>query len=267
MKVGVAGWPVAHSRSPVIFDHWFARYGINARYETIPVPPDEADAFFADLPAEWTGVNVTVPHKETAARHAVCDERAAALGTANTLWRMDGAVHATSSDGPGFVASLDQDAPQWRESGGDTLVLGAGGAALSVVDALTRAGARVRVANRTKARAEALATRTGAEVVAWEDAAAALREVRLVVNTTSLGMEGKPALPLDLAALPPGSVVADIVYVPLVTPLLAEARARGHVAVDGLGMLLHQATVGFERWFGVRPQVDARLREKVVATL
>lgn len=267
MKVGVVGFPVAHSRSPVIFQHWFERYGIDAAYERIPLAPEDADAFFAALPEEWAGVNVTVPHKETAARHVVCDAAAQALGTVNTLWREGARVMGTSSDGAGFVASLDQAAPSWRDGTPDALVLGAGGAALGIVDALQRAGARVRVANRTAARAETLAERTGAGVVAWADRASALSGVSLLVNATSLGMEGNAPLEVDLAALCAGAVVADIVYSPLETRLLADARARGLVGVDGLGMLLHQATVGFEKWFGLVPEVDAALRDKVVATL
>ncbi|MEM8663036.1 MAG: shikimate dehydrogenase [Pseudomonadota bacterium] len=266
-KVGVVGWPIAHSRSPVIFAHWFQRYGIDARYELIPVPPDEADAFFAALPAEWTGVNVTIPHKATAARHVALEGAGARLGVANTLWRDGDTVRGTSSDGGGFVKSLDAAHPAWRDVEGPAVVLGAGGAAVAIVDALMAEGRRVVIANRTAAKAEALATQTGAAAVPLARLPEALETAALFVNTTALGMEGSAPLEIDLAPLPATATVADIVYNPLETGLLQQARARGLVGVDGLGMLLHQATLGFERWFGIAPEVDAALRAKVVATL
>lgn len=267
MKVGVAGWPVSHSRSPHIFAHWFARYGVTASYEIVPVPPEEADAFFADLPAEWAGLNVTVPHKATAARHVATEGAGARLGVVNTLWRDGGVVRGTSSDGDGFLASLDAGAPCWRDNKGLAVILGAGGAAVALADALHAAGRDVVLCNRTLSRADEVAEATGTRAVPMDDLADALAEAALLVNATSLGMVGSPALSVDLSPLPSAAVVSDIVYNPLVTPLLADAAARGHATVDGLGMLLHQATVGFEKWFGIRPEVDAALRETIVATL
>lgn len=267
IKVGVAGWPVGHSRSPHIFQHWFDRYGVEARYEIVPVQPEEADAFFADLPAEWAGLNVTVPHKATAARHVVTEGAGARLGVVNTLWRDGDIVRGTSSDGAGFLASLDADAPNWRDGTPRAVILGAGGAAVALADALHAAGREVVLCNRTLARAEAVAAATGTAVVAMEDLADALSGAGLLVNATSLGMVGSPPLDIDLSPLPTEAVVSDIVYNPLVTGLLASAKERGNPTVDGLGMLLHQATVGFEKWFGIVPEVDASLRAKIVGTL
>ncbi|MEM9222757.1 MAG: shikimate dehydrogenase [Pseudomonadota bacterium] len=265
-KVGVVGWPVTQSRSPVIFGHWFERYGVEGRYELIPVRPEDADDFFQNLPAEWTGVNVTIPHKEAAARHVQCHGPALTLGVANTLWRQGGAVHGTSSDGHGFVASLKADAPAWDPSMLN-LVVGAGGASAAIVAALKSFG-EVMVVNRTTSRAEALAEKIGGvQWASWDALGDVLGKAGLLVNATSLGMTGTAPLELDVSRLPKNAVVADIVYNPLETPLLAAARAQNLFTVDGLGMLLHQATVGFERWFGIAPDVDAELRAKVVATL
>ncbi|WMS44279.1 shikimate dehydrogenase [Acuticoccus sp. MNP-M23] len=267
IRVGVAGWPVKHTRSPAIFAHWFERYGVDARYELIPVAPEDADSFFAELPAEWAGVNVTVPHKRTAAAHIKLEGAGARLGVANTLWRADGVVCGTSSDGPGFVASLDAAAPAWRDSNAPALILGAGGAALAIADALRATGCAVTVANRTLAKAESIAASTGAAAIPLTDLADAMAGCGVFINATTRGMAGIDPLDIDLSPLPASAVVADIVYNPLETALLAAARSRGLVAVDGLGMLLHQATLGFERWFGIKPEVDAALRAKVVATL
>lgn len=266
-RVGVVGYPVAQSRSPQLFAHWFARYGIDAQYDTIPVAPEAADAFFADLPAEWTGVNVTVPHKATAARHVVSEGAGARLGVVNTLWRDGDIVRGTSSDGTGFLASLDAGAPGWRDVEGSCVVLGAGGATVAVADVLVAEGRDVILVNRTHERALDVARQTGARALPRADLADALRGAALFVNATSLGMVGKPPLEVDLSLLPGAAVVSDIVYNPLRTPLLAEAAERGHRTVDGLGMLLHQATVGFEKWFGIRPEVDAELRQVVAASL
>ncbi|MEM0907422.1 MAG: shikimate dehydrogenase [Pseudomonadota bacterium] len=267
VSVGVVGHPVKHSRSPHIFQHWFTRYNVNARYELIPVPPEDADAFFENLPAAWTGVNVTIPHKETAARHVVCEGAGARLGVVNTLWRDGDRVCGTSSDGAGFVKSLDADAAQWREGAGPCVIIGAGGAAVAIADALIAEGRTVIIANRTAERAEAVAARTGATAHPLATLADVLSEASLLINATSLGMAGQHPLDLDLAPLPNTAVVSDIVYNPLITPLLDHANRRGLATVDGLGMLLHQATVGFEKWFGIAPEVDADLRNSVVATL
>jgi shikimate dehydrogenase len=267
VRVGVVGWPVKHSRSPVIFGHWFAVHGIDAHYETIPVEPEAGDAFFAALAAsDLRGVNVTMPHKTVAARHVRLDPAGERLGAVNTIWREGDGLAGTSSDGAGFVASLDHQAPDWRRDG-TALLLGAGGAAVAVADALVAEGAQVTVTNRTAEKAEALAARVGARAAQWEALPDAMAGADLLINATSLGMKGADRLTLDLSPLKPSAVVADLVYNPLETELLAAARARGLAAVDGLGMLLFQAVVGFERWFGVRPAVDDALRRKVAATL
>jgi len=288
-RVGVVGWPVGHSRSPVIFGHWFRRYGIEATYERIPVAPQDADAFFFTLPREWHGVNVTVPHKEVAAHYANVAPDLRPLGSVNTLWRREDEVRGTSSDGPGFRMSLEAADPAWFEATfgpvdnhlpaeRDPLVviLGAGGAAVAIAARMARETRRIIVANRTLPRAQALATRvigmplsagTTVTPVALSALAPHLERASLLVNATTLGMEGQPPLAVSVGPLPVDAAVVDIVYTPLVTPPLAAAEARGLRTVDGLGMLLHQATVGFERWFGIAPEVDGDLRAAVAATL
>ena len=269
----VIGWPVEHSRSPVIHRYWLDRYGIDGAYEKVAVPPEEIESF---LPQLWThgfvGANVTLPHKEAALRAAsLGDEAAIAIGAANTLWLdPDGTLHASNTDAYGFMTNLSAQAPQWTDAAGDVVVLGAGGAARGILYGLLKAGvARILLTNRTRARAQALAEAFGPaiEVIDWEARNDALATCGLLVNATSLGMTGQKPLSVDVLALPSDAVVADIVYVPLETPLLAAARARGLATVDGLGMLLHQAVPGFERWFGVRPEVTPELRARVVATL
>jgi shikimate dehydrogenase len=269
----VIGWPVAHSRSPVIHNFWLKLYGLEGAYEKEAVAPEEFEDFLKELRASgYTGANVTLPHKEAALAAADdADEAALAIGAANTLWLDDaGKLHAMNTDVFGFMAHLETEAPNWNRDKRPAMVLGAGGAARAIVYGLIEAGAsKVLVANRTRDRAEALAHAFGTKVVVipWEERDRALEGCGLLVNTTSLGMTGKPALEIDLAALPKDAVVADIVYSPLETKLLAAARARGNRAVDGLGMLLHQAVPGFERWFGVRPRVTPELRAHVAASL
>lgn len=272
MRVGVVGWPVEHSRSPVIFAHWFERHGIAASYERIPVAPDEADAFFAALPERYAGVNVTAPHKEVAARCVRRTGVAERLGTVNTVWREGETLCGTSSDGEGFIASLDQAHPAWRDDNRDVLLFGSGGAAIAIAHALSVEGAGVTVCARSIEKARRIYDLLDADgyeqgVMPWTSMAHALPHHTMAVNATTLGMSGAPPLPADVALLPDGALVVDVVYNPLQTPLIAAARARGLATVDGLGMLLHQARVGFERWFGVRPEVDATLRAKVEATL
>lgn len=264
----VIGWPIAHSRSPIIHRHWLAHHGVAGTYDRIAVAPDELPAFLARLRSgALVGCNVTIPHKEAAA--AACDRltpTAALLGAANTLWTESGELWGDSTDGAGFSGSLDQEAAGWDERRGRAVVIGAGGAARAVVAALADRGfAEILVANRTLGRAEALVDRLGGNVLSLDALPGALAGADLLVNTTSAGMEGQPALDLDLAALPPHAVVDDIVYVPKVTPLLAAAAARGLRTVGGLGMLLHQAAPGFARWFGVEPAVTPRLRALVEA--
>jgi shikimate dehydrogenase len=264
---GVMGWPVTHSRSPVLFEHWFRTLDIAGRYVPLAVRPEDFGAVLRALPkAGLRGVNVTVPHKEAAFRLA--DARsptAEAIGAANTLvFAPDGRIEADNTDAYGFLENLRAGAPGWRGAAGPAVVLGAGGAAQAVVHALLGAGVpALRLLNRSRDRAEALAARFGpkVEVLDWEARDAALGDAALLVNATSLGMKGQPPLEIGLEALPRAAVVTDIVYVPLETPLLAAARAHGAHAVDGLGMLLHQARPGFRAWFGADPPVDAALRE------
>ena len=267
----VVGWPIAQSRSPLIHGHWLATHGLEGTYERVAVPPDEIEAFLRGLAAAgWVGGNVTVPHKEIAYRIATeRDAVAEATGAVNTLWMESGKLCGANTDAPGFLANLDDRSAGWDARPGDAVVLGAGGAASAVAWGLIARGFRVRLVNRTLARAETLAARLGAGTTAddWSAVPRLLADARLLVNTTSLGMSGKGDLDLDLAPLAPDALVTDIVYVPLATPLLAAARARGLATVDGLGMLLHQAVPGFERWFGLRPTVTAELRRLILADL
>jgi shikimate dehydrogenase len=269
---GVIGAPVAHSRSPALHGHWLARYGIRGFYVPLHVAPGDLAAALALLPKlGFVGANVTLPHKEAALALAdEASERARAIGAANTLvFGPGGRVFADNTDGVGFLANLEAGAPDWRAANGPALVLGAGGAARAVVQALIGAGVpEIRLANRTAERAEALAAAFGAKVkvIPWAEAESALAGAGLLVNTTSLGMSGQAPLVFSLAALAPGAVVNDLVYNPLETELLKAARARGALAVDGLGMLLHQAAPGFEAWFGRKPEVDAALRQAVLGS-
>ena len=268
---GVLGWPVSHSKSPRLHGYWLERHGIDGAYLPLPVAPENfAQAVRALVDLGFRGANVTVPHKEEALALALADEaddNAKRIGAANTLVFRDGRIVASNTDGFGFFANLEQGAPSWRPQA-PALVLGAGGAARAVIVALLDSGCReLRLCNRTAARAEVLRDTFGGSVtvVPWEEREAALTDLGLLVNTTSLGMEGQPPLSLDLARLSASAVVNDLVYAPLETPLLAAARRQGNPAVDGLGMLLHQARPGFEAWFGVRPEVDAALRDFVLA--
>ena len=265
----VIGHPVGHSRSPLIHGHWLEVHGIAGSYERVPVAPEDLDGFVAGLKAAgFVGGNVTVPHKSRVLELAeAVDEAADAIGAANTLWFDEGELVAGNTDALGFLASLDDEAPGWDGTPGAALVLGAGGAARAVIHGLLDRGFEVAVVNRTLMRAVELAEGQddGVWAYAWEEIPQLLRAADLVVNTTTLGMAGQPPLTLDLAGLKPGALVVDIVYTPLETPLLAAARAAGHRAVGGLGMLLHQAVPGFERWFGVRPEVTPELRALIEA--
>ncbi len=265
----VIGHPIAHSRSPLIHNHWLKRYDLPGSYEKIAVAPEDLDTFVAGLRAAgFAGGNVTVPHKQRVLELAdAVDEAADAIGAANTLWFDDGDLVAGNTDALGFGASLDDEAPGWDGRGAAAVVLGAGGAARAVVHALVERGFEVAVTNRTFLRAAELAEEQEGEVwaYAWDELPALLRAADLVVNTTVLGMGGQPPLTLDLSPCKRDATVADIVYLPLETPLVAAARARGLRAVGGLGMLLHQAVPGFERWFGVRPEVTPELRALVEA--
>ena len=257
------GWPAAHSRSPLIHHYWLRTLGIEGGYVIEAVPPDEFKDFLFRLSHRgFVGANVTIPHKERALALSKPDERARAVGAANTLWYQDGELCSTNTDVEGFINNLNSSAPGWDRAE-DALVLGAGGSARAVVFGLLERGVkRVHLANRTLERARALSGQFGARVlpVAWDAIGGLLPRAGLLVNTTSLGMHGQPALELDVGLLPSHAVVADLVYVPLQTPLLAAARARGLKTADGLGMLLHQAVRGFELWFGQRPEVTSELR-------
>jgi len=270
-KAFVVGHPIAHSRSPKIHGHWLKRYGIDGSYAPLDVAPADFGDFLKGLAAGgFAGGNVTIPHKEAAFALAERrDEAAAAIGAVNTLWFEEGRLVGGNTDAHGFAANLDERAPGWAANG-PALVLGAGGAARAVIHALKQRGVtEIRIVNRTMERARELADRFGAGVSAHPLAAAVefLPETGLLINTTSLGMGGKGELPIDPSAMPDAAIVTDIVYVPLETPLLAAARARGLKTVDGLGMLLHQAAPGFELWFGIRPQVTPELRALIVADL
>jgi shikimate dehydrogenase len=265
-KAFVVGHPIEHSRSPLIHRHWLAEHGLEGSYERVDAAPEEFEAFFRGFAEKsFRGGNVTLPHKEAAFRLAdAATERARRLEAANTLWIEDGRVHADNTDVAGFIANLDQELGAW--SARTALVLGAGGAARGVVAGLLERGiSRIAIANRTdgKARDLAIFEPTRIEPIAWSEIPARLAEADLLVNTTSLGMRGQPPLEIDLALLHSDAIVTDIVYVPLETPLLAQAKARRLRTVDGLGMLLHQAVPGFARWFGVTPKVTPRLRALV----
>jgi shikimate dehydrogenase len=267
------GWPVEHSRSPLIHRYWLKHYGIDGAYEKEAVRLEDLASFLGSLDARgYVGANVTLPHKEAALRvAAVADEAARAIGAANTLWLdQAGRLCAGNTDAYGFITNLEAEAPDWNKGRRPVMVLGAGGAARAIVHGLLGEGAsRILIANRTRGRAEDLAEAFGPAigVIDWAHRDRALAGSGLLVNATSLGMTGKEPLTIDLAALPADAVVADIVYSPLETKLLAAARARGNRTVDGLGMLLHQAVPGFERWFGVRPDVTPELRAQVAASL
>ena len=270
---GVLGWPVAHSLSPRVHGFWLDRYGIDGAYVPLAVRPGDGASALRALPhLGFAGANVTVPHKETAlATVDEADEAARGLGAVNTVVvGKDGTLRGFNTDGLGFLESLGAERPGWALAGEVVVVLGAGGAARAVAWALAEAGAaEVRIVNRTAERAETLAASLGssARAVEWDDRADAIAGASLLVNATTLGMEGQPPLDLDLRALPRKAVVYDIVYAPLETGLLAAARARGNPAVDGLGMLLHQARLGFSAWFGREPEVNEELRAFVLTGL
>jgi shikimate dehydrogenase len=264
------GWPAAHSRSPLIHHYWLRTLGIDGGYNIEAVPPEGFAEFVLHLSTHgFVGANVTLPHKERALALSTPDARARAVGAANTLWYDNGELRSTNTDIEGFINNLDAAAPGW-DAAEQALVLGAGGSSRAVVFGLIERGIkRVHLANRTIDRARALADQFGASVhpVAWDAIGDLMPGAGLVVNTTSLGMHGQPALEIDLSQMPSHAVVADLVYVPLETALLTAARARGLKTADGLGMLLHQAVRGFELWFGQRPQVTPELRALVEADL
>jgi shikimate dehydrogenase len=269
-KACIIGYPVKHSRSPLIHGHWLKKHGLEGSYGMEEVKPEDFADFIRAMPDRgYAGGNITIPHKT--ALLALAKHRTAgadAVGAANTLWFENGEPCVDNTDVPGFLASLDQDAPGWDRTGGIAMVLGAGGAGRGIVHGLKQRGfGRIVVANRTLSAAEALARDFGATVqpLLWREIERHLGNVDFLVNSTSLGMNGQPALELSLQALPETAVVTDAVYVPLETPLLLAAKARGLRTVGGLGMLLHQAVPGFERWFGLRPCVTPELTRLIEA--
>lgn len=263
---GVIGSPIAHSKSPQLHGHWLKVNGLKGHYIPMDISPEDLETVLRTLPKMgFVGLNVTVPHKEKVMEFAdLVTDRATLIGAANTLiFRKDGRIHADNTDGYGFIQNLRENAPHWDPKSGPAAVLGAGGAARAVVASLIDAGVpEILISNRTRVRAEALKADFGNRltVVDWVQAGNMLEDAMTVVNTTSLGMIGKPPLRVPLDGLRKDAVVTDLVYAPLKTRLLAEAEEIGCTTVDGLGMLLYQAVPGFERWFGVRPVVDTAAR-------
>ncbi len=267
----VIGWPVGHSRSPLIHGYWIRQHGLDAEYRREAVPPERFEAFVTRLAEHgYVGANVTIPNKEAALALSKGDDRAKRVGAANTLWLDGGTLRSTNTDVEGFIDNLDATAPGWERGLETAVVLGAGGTARAVVYGLAERGVgRIHVVNRSFDRAIALRQEFGEQVHPrrWEELDGLLAGAGLLVNTTSLGMTGSPPLTIGLKSLPASAVVADVVSAPLETALLAAARERGLRTVDGLGMLLHQAVGGFELWFGVRPKVTLELRALVEADL
>ncbi|HEY7998708.1 MAG TPA: shikimate dehydrogenase [Pseudolabrys sp.] len=268
--VCIMAWPAGHSRSPLIHNYWIKQHKLNAEYRREAVPPEKFKEFITHLREHgYIGGNVTVPHKETALALSLPDERAKAVGAANCLWYEGDMLRSTNTDVEGFLGNLDAAAPGWDRGLETAMVLGAGGGARAVIFGLVQRNVgRIYVINRTRTRADVLKKKFGARVhvAGWEETTGLLGGAGLLVNTTTLGMVGQPPLEINLRC-PASLVVADLVYAPLETGLLKLARARGLRAADGLGMLLHQAVRGFERWFGVRPQVTPELRALVEADL
>ncbi len=276
IRTGVMGWPVAHSRSPLLHGYWLKQHAISGEYIALAVPPGDFTKTFSQLPEQgFSGVSITVPHKQAAleaitSAGGVVTEEARRIGAVNTVvFHANGPVEGDNTDAFGFMENLREKAPQWK---GDSpvVVLGAGGAARAICVGLAEAGVKeIRIVNRTEEKAQNLARMLGPSIlpVSWEDRETSMADVSLLVNGTSLGMAGSPLLGLALACLPAAAVVYDIVYAPLETPLLGAAKARGNPVVDGLGMLIHQARPAFEAWFGVLPEATSELRETLEADL
>ncbi len=270
LKAGVIGWPIEHSKSPLLHGYWLDQLQIDGAYAKVAARPEDFEATVRDLVADgWRGANVTIPHKEAAL--ALADDAtdtAMAIGAANTLVFEDGRINADNTDGFGFTENLtDRAGAKWRP-GKPAAIFGAGGAARAIIHALIQAGApEIRLTNRTRSRAETLAGVFGPKVtvIDWSDQSSALDNAGLIVNTTSLGMAGQPPLEIDFSNAPPGAVATDIVYTPLETPFLKGAANAGLATVDGLGMLIHQGRPGFEAWFGKAPIADETLRRLLLA--
>jgi shikimate dehydrogenase len=267
----VIGYPARQSRSPKLHGYWIKRYGIDGDYRIEEIAPENFEAFITNLAGHgYVGANVTMPHKEAAFRLSQPDDKARAIGAANTLWLEGDILRATNTDGDGFVGSLDASAPGWDGRMDNAVILGAGGASRSIVYALLGRGiSSIHVVNRTREKADALRQSYGGGVkpADWDEVPKLLANTGLLVNTTSLGMQGKPVLEIDLSPLKDTTIVSDIVTVPLKTPLLAAAEARGLTTSNGLEMLLHQAVRGFELWFGIRPEVSREQYDLLAADI
>lgn len=268
----VIGWPIAHSRSPLIHNHWLSVHEIDGAYGIEAVRPEDFPDFLSTLGERgYIGTNITVPHKEAALRLSdAADETAIAIGAANMIWLENSTLRATNTDCYGFVTHLNVMAPEWKKRDGPVAVLGAGGAARAVLYGLLQSGvAEIRLFNRTRNRAETLAQQFGSKIKIgdWADRSRQLEDCILLVNTTTLGMTGAASLEIDLERLPSDAAVMDIVYVPLETVLIRQASEHGLRTIDGLGMLLHQAVPAFETWFGVRPAVTDELRQILISDL
>lgn len=268
----VIGWPIEHSRSPLIHGYWLDKYGVDGSYTKLAVAPDDVAEFLRALGQQgFVGCNVTVPHKEIAFSVAEeVEESARVVGAANTLWLEGDRLFAANTDTYGYMNYLSHVVPDWRAHDGPVCILGAGGAARAIVYGFLDAGVEeVRIFNRTRGRAEAIADQFGprVKVFDWDNRSDASRDACVLVNTTAVGLKGNGALGIDFEGFNADCVVSDIVYVPLETQLMRDARAAGLRTVDGLGMLLHQAVPGFERWFGVRPQVTDELRQRIIADI
>jgi len=273
LKAGVIGWPIDHSLSPHLHRFWLQEYNIDGVNEPFAVEPENLAAYLRSLAEQGRlGSNVTLPHKEaTLMLVDDADDQARKIGAVNTVVvQKDGSLHGSNTDAYGFLENLKDHQPHWQAGAGPAVVLGAGGAARAILVALQEAGApEIRLLNRTKARAEELANDLGGtiKVADWDNRAGALADAATLVNTTSLGMKGQPELEIDLANLPETALVTDIVYTPLETDLLKNAKARGNPTVDGLGMLLHQARPGFAAWFGIEPEVSGELRNHIISVM
>ena len=273
LLAGVMGFPVMHSRSPKIHNYWLEKHGLSGRYVPLAVRPEGLQAALRALPAlGFSGCNLTIPHKETAMRLVdKLDAASKRIGAINCVTvEKDGSLSGSNNDGYGYIQSVLHAQPKWRVDAGPIVVLGAGGGARAVLAALAERGAReIRLINRTDTRASLLAEDLGAPIKAipWSERAHALKDAAMLVNTTSQGMIGQPALDIEIETLPRTALVSDIVYVPKMTPLLAVAKARGNPIVGGLGMLLHQARPAFKGWFGIEPEVTPELVAMIEATL
>lgn len=267
------GWPVEHSLSPLLHNYWLKQYGIDGAYVPLPVHPDKAHDAIRMLPSlGFAGCNVTLPHKITAL-HAMDEvsDTARAIGAVNTIvCRSDGSLWGTNTDAYGFIENIRQTVPNWKDAYGNALVLGGSGAARAIAYGLSKeTGKTVYIANRTREKAEAIAQELEGDIqiIDWEERESILSECRIVANATSLGLKGKPELEIDLCTLPKGSVVADAIYYPLHTALLKQAEAKGHIIVDGLGMMIHQAREGFNHWFGTMPEANAQTTDLLLEKL